>query len=280
MKEIGAMLKAAREENGLSLEDLQMLTKIRAPQLEAMEAGDFHKLPGEVYVRGFIISYAKNVGLDPEPLLAEYYAMKKQAVLEEADPGADAGAEETASAGRVVARKSLARTNPGLKKANLLVMASVGLVVVAGLAIGKYYAGKPATMATMENGPVTVTEEQAATAPVNPPSAAGPAENQDRTEATVTEERETAAAPVLPAGKGHLVVEAREVVWLGLYQLPARTIIFEGTLQPGERHEWFPTADVYLRIGNAGGIRVFYNGEDLGVLGSSGQVVTKVLPAD
>ena len=47
MKELGAMLKAAREAKGLSLADLQMATKIRARQLEAMEAGDFHKLPGE-----------------------------------------------------------------------------------------------------------------------------------------------------------------------------------------------------------------------------------------
>ena len=93
MKKIGAVLKAAREEKGLSLADLQMVTKIRYQQLEAMEAGDFHKLPGEVYVRGFIINYAKNVGLDAEQVLAQYYALKKQATPEEVDSGVDAQAK-------------------------------------------------------------------------------------------------------------------------------------------------------------------------------------------
>lgn len=280
MKEIGAILKAAREEKGLSLEDLQMLTKIRAHQLEAIEAGDFHKLPGEVYVRGFIINYAKNVGLDPEQILARYYAEKKQAVPEEPDPVPDAGAEDTASFRRVMTRKSLESTNAGMKKANLLVMASVGLVVVVGLAVGKYFAGKPAAVTTTENGPAVVTEEKA-TPPANSPSVAGPAEGKGQTGEAATGERETAVAtPVLPADERHLVVEAREVVWLGLYQLPARTIIFEGTLQPGERREWFLAADVSLRIGNAGGVRVFYEGQDLGNLGSSGQVITREITVD
>lgn len=78
MKELGAMLKAAREAKGLSLADLQMATKIRARQLEAMEAGDFHKLPGEVYIRGFLINYAQHVGLDEDQVLAKYYALKNK----------------------------------------------------------------------------------------------------------------------------------------------------------------------------------------------------------
>jgi len=77
-----------------------------------------------------------------------------------------------------------------------------------------------------------------------------------------------------------LVVEASEVVWLGLYRLPSRDLIFEGTLSPGERREWLLTADVSLRIGNAGGLRMIYEGQDLGELGYSGQVITKVITVD
>ena len=76
MKEIGAILKAAREEKGLSLDEIQMATKIRYKHLEAMEAGEFDQLPGEVYVKGFLGNYAKMVGLEAEEILRKYLALK------------------------------------------------------------------------------------------------------------------------------------------------------------------------------------------------------------
>ncbi len=285
MKKIGAVLKAAREEKGLSLADLQMVTKIRYQQLEAMEAGDFHKLPGEVYVRGFIINYAKNVGLDAEQVLAQYYALKKQATPEEVDSGVDAQAEGAASFGQPVTRESPVGTDPEKKKANLLAMAGVGVVLVVGIMFGKNFAQKPA-VPTADNRSVVVTEEAEASAPAAAESVASTVENSGQTGQTAGKQRNPGESetvdsmPVLPADKGHLVVEASEVVWLGLYQLPSRTLIFEGTLYPGERREWHLNADVTLRIGNAGGLKVRYKGQDLGELGSSGQVVTKVITVD
>ena len=73
MKELGAILKAAREKKGVSLEDIQMITKIRLKHLEALEAGDFAQLPGEVYVKGFLANFAKTVGLDGDEIIKKYY---------------------------------------------------------------------------------------------------------------------------------------------------------------------------------------------------------------
>jgi cytoskeletal protein RodZ len=70
--ELGQMLKQARMEKGISIEDLQEATKIRKRYLEAIEEGNFKVLPGNFYVRAFIKSYAEAVGLDPGQVLGMY----------------------------------------------------------------------------------------------------------------------------------------------------------------------------------------------------------------
>lgn len=72
MFELGQLLRKARLENGISLEDLQETTKIRKRYLEAIEEGNFKVLPGTFYVRAFIKSYAEAVGLDPNEVLRLY----------------------------------------------------------------------------------------------------------------------------------------------------------------------------------------------------------------
>ncbi|MBD2845219.1 helix-turn-helix domain-containing protein [Paenibacillus sp. IB182496] len=72
MSDLGELLKKAREEKGLSLEDIQDLTKIRKRYLEAIEEGNYKVLPGTFYVRAFVKNYAETVGLDSEEVLRLY----------------------------------------------------------------------------------------------------------------------------------------------------------------------------------------------------------------
>lgn len=69
MSELGQQLREARLQKGMSLDDVQEMTKIRKRYLEAIEAGDYKVLPGSFYVRAFIKTYAETVGLDPDELL-------------------------------------------------------------------------------------------------------------------------------------------------------------------------------------------------------------------
>ncbi|MFC4766372.1 helix-turn-helix domain-containing protein [Effusibacillus consociatus] len=72
MKELGSILRTARESKGLTLDEIQERTKIRKRYLEAIEEGELSILPGLVYARGFIRNYAEQVGLDGQALLQEH----------------------------------------------------------------------------------------------------------------------------------------------------------------------------------------------------------------
>ncbi|MFD2670033.1 helix-turn-helix domain-containing protein [Marinicrinis sediminis] len=72
MSELGEILKRARMEKQLTLEELQEQTKIRKTYLQAIEEGNYKVLPGNFYVRAFIKSYAEAVGLDPAEVMNHY----------------------------------------------------------------------------------------------------------------------------------------------------------------------------------------------------------------
>jgi len=70
MPTVGAMLKAEREIRQISLEEVAQVTRIPLSSLRRLEAGELEALPGEVFVRGFLRSYARALDLDPERILA------------------------------------------------------------------------------------------------------------------------------------------------------------------------------------------------------------------
>lgn len=72
MSELGEVLKKARIEKNLTLDEIQEQTKIRKRYLEALEDGDFEVLPGKFYVRAFIKNYAEAIGLDADEVLKYY----------------------------------------------------------------------------------------------------------------------------------------------------------------------------------------------------------------
>lgn len=72
LSELAEVLRKARQEKGMSLAEIQEITKIQRRYLEAIENGNFEVLPGHFYVRAFIKSYAEAVGLDADELISQY----------------------------------------------------------------------------------------------------------------------------------------------------------------------------------------------------------------
>jgi cytoskeletal protein RodZ len=78
---IGSLLKQKREGRSMSVAELSRVTRIPAPALESIEADRFDDLPGEVFVRGFLKSYAQAVGVVPQEVLARYTASRRVAFV-------------------------------------------------------------------------------------------------------------------------------------------------------------------------------------------------------
>ena len=72
MFEIGSSLREARLRQGLDFPELEQATKIRGKYLRALEEEQFHVLPAQTYVKGFLRSYAEELGLDGQLYVDEY----------------------------------------------------------------------------------------------------------------------------------------------------------------------------------------------------------------
>ncbi len=76
MESYGAILKRARENKNVSIEQIERETSITRQYIEAMEAEDVYVFPGEPYFIGFLKNYSDYLGLDTDEVL-KYYTAKK-----------------------------------------------------------------------------------------------------------------------------------------------------------------------------------------------------------
>src|SRR5213592_1749430 len=74
----GGALREARERRGVSLRQIANATKISVAALEALERNDISRLPGGIFSRAFVRSYAIEVGLDPEATIQEFVTQFNQ----------------------------------------------------------------------------------------------------------------------------------------------------------------------------------------------------------
>lgn len=85
MEHLGERLRQAREAAGLSLRDMERRTKIPITALEALERNDFSRLPGGIFGRSFVRSYALEVGFEPDATIAEFLEALEQEEREKAE---------------------------------------------------------------------------------------------------------------------------------------------------------------------------------------------------
>ncbi len=88
MESIGRYLKTEREVRQISLEELAQTTRIPLRHLASLEDDRLERLPGDVFVRGFLKSYAKAVGLTLDEVLRRYEHTSRQSSLPPSEPNA------------------------------------------------------------------------------------------------------------------------------------------------------------------------------------------------
>ncbi|HYL93167.1 MAG TPA: helix-turn-helix domain-containing protein, partial [Alphaproteobacteria bacterium] len=87
MGTFGERLRREREARNITLEEIAESTKISRRSLQALEQEDFSRLPGGVFNRGFVRSYARHIGIDEDQAVSEYNtANKAQSPAEEIAP--------------------------------------------------------------------------------------------------------------------------------------------------------------------------------------------------
>lgn len=79
MASVGRFLREKREERRMSIAEIARATRMPASSVERIEADQFDELPGEVFVRGFLKSYAQAVGVQSDDVLARYTASRRVA---------------------------------------------------------------------------------------------------------------------------------------------------------------------------------------------------------
>ncbi|MEW6080571.1 MAG: RodZ domain-containing protein [Bacillota bacterium] len=244
MKDIGEALKRAREERGLSLREVQTATKIRQKYLEALEAGDDSVMPGEVYTKGFIRSYAEYLGLDGWEMVGHYKAWK-----DSVRPSSELKPEE-----RPV---QLRRVRPPHYPAWVLVLL---LVAFGGFLGRQYYLSSRPVKAPPVEAPV---EEEPAgepePTPEEPPGEPGmPAIRRVEISPTVVEyhvpaesvQLEVGVAPITDRCWMHVTVDGR--------------VVFDGMLAPGQIQAWETSGEVRIRAGRPWSLTFNLNGVSWG----------------
>ncbi len=250
MGELGDLLRQSREQLGLSLEEIEALTRIKRAYLEMLEAEDFEGLPNRVTARGFLRNYASALKLDVDHVLELY---------ETEEGGASAG--QTAPSERRVQLKSISMTPPPRFSPDLL----IGFLLITALLGAILYFVYQQYLLPLEIAPPasldSPTDEAAMVLPTPTP------EPTDTPTPTVT------PTPLFYTGVTvELLITDESWVQVLVDGIKA----FEGTLQAGERRHWTGDRQVAVRAGNAGGVEVIVNGESMGLMGEPGQVVDQV----
>jgi cytoskeleton protein RodZ len=239
---IGSALRAAREQQGLVLEDIARSTKVRADYLRALENEEFVRMGGDVYAKGFLKTYCVALGIEPESLLTIY----RQQVQ---------GSSSQLSGS--LAQAPVAREPRGSMPA-WVAWVAVGLIVLLGVAaLANIVGGTSPEPASQPRPPTAVTPEPT---PTPTPLSASP-------------------TPVAPAFDGvNLTLTFESDSWVRVIADGEK--LYEQVVAEGMELSFEGLENVLVRFGNAGGVRVTLNGEDLGVVGQSGQVEERNYTAD
>jgi cytoskeleton protein RodZ len=261
---LGEEFRSAREARSLSLSDVAERLHIRSVYLAAIEDEDWHVIGAPVYVRGFMRTYARFLGLDPEAAVARF-----SSAVPAGTPAATAPRPAAAAASE---KRSVNRSSPSIA-AVLSIVVAVLVVAFVGYEFFQYKAGTPgaAPLADSSSAPTAAVAAAAAPIPADSAAAAPGAGADGNVPAAIAPAASPARAAASAAKRG-LAVRLTETSWLRV--TVDGKVVLEGTLPAGAAKSFSgKVADV--RVGNAGGVRIAVNGRTMGPLGGSGDVVER-----
>lgn len=258
MEEIGKTLHETRERLGLTLDEIARMTRIRKARLEALERGELDSMPSQAQARGFLRNYADALGLDPDALLAQL------------------GSGQMSSrkgTGRAAAPRPKEAAGRGRSISELLISTLVALGVIAVLVWGggRIFASLSASAgtATIEAAAsLEAVTETASPEPTNVPPPGGASIALP----TVVSPTPTLILNVLDRVNLRIVAETDSFVEVIVDDVQA----YRGRMQAGDEQSFLGDRSISVTTGNAGGLRIFFNDLDQGLMGEIGQVLVRI----
>ena len=240
--DVGAQLREARESRGLSIAALASRTRIQPRALEGIERNDLSVVPPPPYNRAFVATLAREVGLNPDQVVREYFVQFQPPapVAHDLQPDGDS------------------TSHPPVP---LPLLAGAVLVLLLGVLV----ASRVMNPSTGEPGAVGTSGQVAA--PVSPTSPA--ATTPPSTSASTSQ-----AAP--PAGTSVVVLTADRPAWIEARVDGVRRvyqIVIAGTTHTLTGRE------IAIRVGDAGAVRWSVNGGAAVPMGAPGQVLNVRIPS-
>lgn len=172
-KTIGEVLRLARTNQGLTLEELHKKTEIQLDMLEAMEADDFDQLPSPFYTRSFLRKYAWAVELD-ERIVLDAYDSGTMITYEEVD------VDEDELTGR---RRSSKKNKASFLPLFYFILFALSIVIFVTYYVWNYLQNQPENSSTSS---YSVVQATSSTSSVTPSSSSGSSSSSSNIEPTIS----------------------------------------------------------------------------------------------
>jgi len=255
MESFGAYLKSLREEKGLSLEEIADSTKIAVSNLDFLEKDRFDLLPPRVFVKGFIRSYVQELGLNPEETLKRFETFTREGEL------GDYEAEMPLFNEVPSASHSFTTSRWFTWALTAVGVLSISILILTGVTRFLSWVGD------FRNVGPTVTTVQPG--------------NQSRDVSGTQSSRDIGKTafgepPRKQAGKKVLEIKAVSNTWIRVE--PDNGPAEELVMAPGEVKVFTANETFQVQTGNAGGIRLRFDGRELPSLGKENQSLALTLP--
>lgn len=256
MSDFGGKLRLAREQRGISLRQIAARTKISLAALEALERNDVSKLPGGIFTRAFVRSYANEVGLDPDETVHEFLERFQ------GSPGASSIVAPVISTddSDFLARQRIAR-----------IVLKLALISVPLIGVVLYF-----TLRARPADPGTPPPATATAAP--PPGESAPAASTPAVAPSVP--RTVPAQPPLAPSTRPMTLELHPTgeCWVKL-TIDGRPALSR-LMIAGDREVHQVRDTAIIEVGNAGAFAFTVDGRRGKMLGQSGQVRTARITRD
>lgn len=274
LETIGEKLQKARIDRGLTIGDLQKITKIQRRYLEAIEENDFDAMPSDYYKRTFIRQFAEAVGLNPRPLLRRLDGKPEEEELTNTMAlSMPVKGSRKSKYNETNTKKSLIASYIPVALLVLVVAAIIGTIVWA-------------IMLDSEKGPIVPTPNKTTIvdsgSKLETSTTTEKSETEESTkdsEKTEQQKKETNISLVSDDGETVVYKLANwekpmkvafkgldDAAWVGLQNSQTQEIFYQYTIQPKEELETFVPDELdsfSIVVGASRNVTIFINGDEI-----------------